>query len=243
VSRLAAEAHDYPPASARSGRSASETEKMRRMDWLTFTATVIGSITWPVVVLILLFPIRNRIADFIAPLAQRLVKAKLPGGTELEFRNELEKAEEKREALAIEGKLVATETPDEAAIVGSAEDPYLKLVQVSPEAAILQSFKVVEASILENRSELPNVKSNNLLEFVRQLHRAEVIDAQLVEQFQRVRNLRNFAVHASEPFTITTGEAIEYRNLCRSLAAGFRQAFEKLHDLSEPRPLSSSSFL
>jgi hypothetical protein len=105
-------------------------------------------------------------------------------------------------------------------------------VQVSPEAAILQSFKEVEAAILENREELPKVKGNNLLEFVRELHRAGAIDAQLLEQFQSVRNLRNIAVHASarsfEPFAIATGEAIEYRNLCRSLAAAFRQAFRAI---------------
>jgi len=201
------------------------------MDLLTFIASVTGSIAWPGLALILLFPIRNRIGDLIASLAARLVKAKLPGGTELEFGPELEKAVEKSEELAIEGKLVATEQSD----LGTVEDPYLRLVQVSPEAAILQSFKEVEASILENKSELPNVRGNNLLEFVRKLHSAGAIDAQLVEQFQSVRNLRNIAVHTREPFAITIGEALEYRNLCHSLAAGFRLAFAKLAHGREPR--------
>ena len=170
--------------------------------------------------------------DLIASLLTKMVRAKLPGGIEFEFSNELEKAREKFEGLAIEGKLAAIEKPDQATIIGTAEDPYLKLVKVSPEAAILQSFKEVEASILENRNELPDVKGNNLLEFVQALHRAGAIDSQLVEQFQRVRNLRNIAAHAREPLVITTGEALEYRNLCHSLAAGFHRAFALVHGLN-----------
>jgi hypothetical protein len=202
------------------------------MDWLTFIASLTGSIAWPIVALTLLIFIRNRIGDLIVSLANRLEKAKLPGGTELKFRNELEKAMEKDEELAIEGKVAATEKPDQATIVGTADDPYLRLAEVSPEAAILHSFKEVEASILENRNELPNVRGNNLLEFVQALHRAGAIDSPLVEQFERVRNLRNIAAHAREPLAITTGEALEYRNLCHSLAAGFHRAFALLHGLN-----------
>jgi hypothetical protein len=205
---------------------------VRHLDWLTFIASLTGSIAWPGVALILLFPVRNQIGALIASLATKMVKAKLPGGIEFEFGPELEKAIEKAEALAIEGKLPAIEKSDQSALVGTAEDPYLRLVQVSPEAAILQSFKEVEASILENRNELPNVRGNNLLEFVQALHRAGAIDSPLVEQFERVRKLRNIAAHAREPLAITTGEALEYRNLCHSLAAGFHRAFALLHGLN-----------
>jgi hypothetical protein len=160
----------------------------------------------------------------------------IPGTSiEFEFTAELAKAVDKSEALAIEGRLSSTEKPDQAAITAIVEDPYLTLAELSPAAAIIEAFKDVEVSILENKNELPGVKGDNLLQFVYTLDKLKLIDSRLVEQFVRVRKLRNIAVHTSERFTIPPGEVLQYRELCRALATAFRNAFAKLRHGGEPR--------
>ncbi|MGB9152010.1 MAG: hypothetical protein WCD70_02870 [Alphaproteobacteria bacterium] len=204
------------------------------MDWLSFISSLISSLAWPAVAAIFLFMMRGRIGILINALASRITKAKLPGGIELEFSEKIEEAREESEVLAMEGKLVAAFKQNQPESLAKVEDKYLTLAQVSPEAAVLEAFKEVEMAIMDNKAELPEIKGGNLFAFVRQLHLAEFIDQKVVDQFQRVRELRNLAVHSKEPLAISIGEAMEYRSLCLSLASTLRFVFAQMNHARQP---------
>ena len=206
------------------------------MNFLAFLASVIGSLAWPTVAALFLFLIRTRIGVLIDALAARITKAKLPGGIEFEFSQKLEEARDEFEALVIEGKLSVP--PVTETLAKANEDTYLKLAQISPPAAILEAFKEVELVIINNRDEFKDVKGHNLRGIVYELQRNELIDGQLVEQFNRVSQMRNLAAHAGSTSNISIGEAIEYRSLCRSLASAFDVAFARLKDITRSSGLA-----
>lgn len=203
------------------------------MDWLTFIADITQSIIWPVVVLVFLIIARKRIYVLMDAIAERLIKAKLPGGIELEFAQKLKEASDKSEALEIEGKsLMYLQQQQQQQLLKSWKEEDLALAKTSPTAAIFHFFREVEEVILEVKRELPYIKTRNTIEFVKELNRNGLIDNEVVEQFNRVRELRNLVVHARQSFTI--GEALEYRMICLSLAAAFRLAFSKRSHARKP---------
>lgn len=175
------------------------------------------------------------------PAASRL---KIPGG-EAEFSKEIKEAREKNEELltdAASEEHLALPRAEAVAAPLTADDPRLALAKISPEAAIIEAFKDLERVLMENKhllldSHMPAIaptRHRNLLEYVRDLQRAELISGDLVEQFLRVRQLRNLAVHPTGKSNISVGAAIEYRDLCESLAAAFRAAFARLEVLRQP---------
>jgi hypothetical protein len=219
------------------------------MDALSFFASVIKTLAWPAVVAYLLYLLKGNVGRIFENLADRVTKLKVPGG-EAEFSKELAKAREKEEELVIEeaegGRLASPEVQSLAAPI-KADDPYVALAKASPEAAIIEAFKELERLIVENRALLtvgvtpaaPGSIRRNLAEYVDELHRGELISREVVDQFRRVRELRNIAAHESGHPDISVGAAIEYRELCLSLAAAFTFALVRLHGLYETRPLGT----
>jgi hypothetical protein len=58
------------------------------MDWLQFFASIIGSLAWPAVVLVVLWYNRHRLAN----LPDWIEELTLPGGTKVKFTRALDKA-------------------------------------------------------------------------------------------------------------------------------------------------------
>jgi hypothetical protein len=148
------------------------------VDWLTFISIVATAIAWPVVAVLLLIITRKRLGMLIDAIAKRVIKAKLPGGIEFEFSEKLDKAREEQQELLVEGKVAYDNT---GPTYFRTDDPYFLLAQLSPEAAVVESFKEVEAAIIENRLELASVTGRNLGDFVRELSRAELVDSKVVD--------------------------------------------------------------
>lgn len=197
------------------------------MDWKTFFSNIITTVAWPSVALVFIILTRNKF-DKLLEIFSRLQKAKFPG-VEVEFSEALEKARDASEFIAIEQS--PTNIPEKEAIsLPQPNDLYLKLAQDFPEAAIMTAFQEVEQAIIEHKDKFPDIKGYNLGAFVTQLARAELLSPEIVDQFKRVRNLRNIAAHSKGPNNISAGEALEYRAICRSLAEIFHAAFLKVGD-------------
>jgi len=60
------------------------------MDWLTFAASIINSVAWPIVIIIVVLLFRSNILDILPSLSKLKYK-----GIEVEFRKELYKLKEK----------------------------------------------------------------------------------------------------------------------------------------------------
>jgi len=215
------------------------------MDWLSFFASVIKSLAWPAVVLVLSVMLRKRIGPALERLFDRATKIKGPGGFEADFERDLIEAREKSEELEIE---TAAANPPNAQQIAqmlpptAPDDPYIALAKLSPEAAILEAFKEVERALIENRSAVygPTTASTlsttrlNLSQIVRDLNNTGAISSEVLEQFRRVRELRNLAAHPTGNSDLSIAAAVEYRNLCQSLISAFNLGFGKLSVLREP---------
>lgn len=190
------------------------------MDWLQFLSSVIGSLAWPLVVLVLLVLLRRH----LGPLAGRLEELSLPGGAKAKFKEQLESGRQSAETVALDAPN-AIERPVSPAMDGT----FLELAKNYPDAAISQAWKEVEDVLLEIRGRLPDVQErSNLNSVVRRLKERGLIDGAAEKLFLNLRQARNTAVHAGKSARITTGEAVEYRDQVRVLLSLFRSVLERL---------------
>jgi hypothetical protein len=192
------------------------------MDWLQFTSTIIAALAWPSIVIALLVLVRRQ----LGPLVERVVELKLPGGAEAKFKEHLATSTEEAEeaALGMAGQAERRATPDRA---------FLELAKNFPSAAILQSWKDVEAILQQIRERLPGMQSRHKFDsVVRRLVDQKLIDASAEKLYQSLRQARNTAVHASDSVNIPQGEVLEYRDRVSTLSSLLQGALDRL----PPRP-------
>src|SRR5574344_764540 len=104
------------------------------MDWKTFIAQIINSIAWPLVVVFIVYQLKDRLAE----LLPRLKKLKHKD-TELEFA-------EKLNELAIDSEATKETTPaiERKPEINEQFNFLLKLAEISPRSAVLESYRVLE---------------------------------------------------------------------------------------------------
>ena len=199
------------------------------MDWLTFTTNVltfisslVASLAWPAVAIILLILLRPQLAS----LARRLEKLTLPGGASAEFSKQLDEARKATEEIKEADSSAAASPPSPT--LTEPDDPYLELANKFPEAAIMQSYKEIEAALASFREAFPKLPRTDV-QLMHELTRSQLIDPEIMPLFHRVRNLRNAAVHAGGE-AITRGEALEYRSICQFLLTRIKEAMDRLKD-------------
>lgn len=200
------------------------------MDWVTFTSNAISSLSWPVVVLVLLIMVRRQLVG----LAGRLIKLSLPGGVEASFGKGLEESREKVEEILIEDHENNDEDDETRTISGRATDSEgqkeFDLAQSFPEAAVLEAFKKVEDILLKNTDKLSKIrKGRGLMSYIRALHETETIDTNTIILFEKLYQLRSLAAHGGGPSRIMPGEALEYQEQCDILIDKLEMAFDHLN--------------
>ncbi|MER9190241.1 hypothetical protein [Mesorhizobium australicum] len=188
------------------------------MDYLTLLVNLIGAIAWPVALVVVMLVFRKQLVK----LAGRVRAVSGPAGISATFADELEKARE-----AVEQTSPSARQLERPALEIS--DPYLELAKAYPEAAIMNSYKELEAFLADAMGANSRVVSPTILMTV--LYNKQEIPSELFDLFQRVRNARNLAVHSSA--RLTTGEAIEFRALVGSLIEAIRPLAAKLKQLAD----------
>jgi hypothetical protein len=193
------------------------------MGLLAFIASIASSLAWPAVVLFLLFLLRPHLRGLTA----RLEELTLPGGTKAKFVTQLEAAREQSENIVLaEGEPLPQ--------IGTAGvEQYLELANTSPEAAIMQAYKTLESIAITFQNKIPRRDRNNLARIILDLHRRERLESSWVELFEKIRRLRNLAVHAGAAQPITPGEAIEYASMCRLLSDKLYEIFGQLPEVEQ----------
>jgi len=184
------------------------------MDWLAFVASVIGSLAWPVTLLVGFFLIKGHISELF-PFIERLKYKDF----EIEFRKTVhELAERSRAALPVpeveEGPQVAT-------------DRLYSLAEISPRSAVLEAWLQVETAAAEAlQAKQPTLTSKVSgiapLRLGEYLNRHEIINRAQLEIFHRLRELRNKAVHVGDA-VFRPEEVGEYIALATSLASQIRR--------------------
>ena len=177
------------------------------MDWLSFLSSVIGSLAWPASLLLLVLVLRKPIRELL-PGLQRLRYKEL----ELEFERRIEEIREE----------VAEELPANArlALPAPESDAILRLAEVSPRAAVLEAWRILELAALAAARRLGgDALRGATITFhaIRFLERAPTVDRSAVSLLRDLRGLRNQAAHAPE-FALTRASALGYAATAATIA-------------------------
>ena len=106
------------------------------MDWLTFTAQMTGSLAWPLVVVIVIWQLKDKLSELIPRLSKLKHRE-----TEIEFT-------EKMTELVSDRK--EDKKPISQAQTQEAQEQFsflMKLAEVSPRSAVTESFRVLELAV------------------------------------------------------------------------------------------------
>jgi hypothetical protein len=176
------------------------------MDWLTFISKLVEALAWPSVVVGVLLFLRNELPSIVRSL--RKLKFK---DVEMEFG-------EAAKALAAETKRAMPVTDQDFPVMGLSYNAVLSrlsdLADLSPRAAILEAWLLVEASAAEylrKHHSAPRTPFPGPLRLLEGLRQAEVLTPPQEAAFEHLRRLRNDAVHTpdAEFTTIAVANYVE----------------------------------
>jgi hypothetical protein len=188
-----------------------------QMDWKQFIASVIGSLAWPVATVLIVYFFRDQIRRVIGHI--RKIGA---GSVNVELSEKIEEAVDAGQLVQVEKGL----TPPD--VVGL--DPtLLQLVKSFPEAALIQSFKELEALILQIRGRMPDERPyRNLYEVMKALEKDKFIPQSAVTLFQSLRDARNAAAHGKGEEELSSSEALDLIRQIKLLQEVLRQVLDQL---------------
>jgi hypothetical protein len=167
------------------------------VDWKQFIASVVGSLAWPIAVVVIVHIFKDRLRLLIGH-----IKKIGAAGVNVELSEKVEEAIDAGEVVQVEKGISA---PDIAGL-----DPtLLQLAKSFPEAALIQSFKELEALILQIRERMPDARPyRNLYEVLKALEKLEFIPSSAIALFQSLREARNAAAHGKGEEELSSSEAI-----------------------------------
>jgi hypothetical protein len=188
------------------------------VDLLNFIANVVGSLAWPVTVggiVCVLWRNRRDLARFVKTIKYKDV--------ELTLRDDFEKATDLADGIratlpALQQEAAALPAPD-------IDDRLMKIARLDPTLAVLSSWQKLEAKIIQL------IQHNGLMRFVsppsfmRRLRELEKLTPQDIELYDRLRSIRNEAVHATQSKNrgLSLGEVAEYDKLIDTLVERLEQ--------------------
>lgn len=168
------------------------------MSWMEFLASLVNSLAWPATLLVVAILSRRPLARTLRAAVLRRLKAG-PGGVELEWDRALAEAQTE---LALEPR------PSEAAAslesIGETENDFLdemrQLARISPEAAVMESYRRVEQELrplLEARVPPPSKRRrwSSLIPLARQAVQSNVLQPHEVALLKDLSALRNASAH------------------------------------------------
>ena len=187
------------------------------MDWKQFVASIFSSLAWPIAIIVLAILFKNQIREKLAQI--RKFGA---AGVNFEIAEQVKEVQRAGEAVELE----QTNGPRDAIEL----DPGLMILAKSfPEAAVLQSFKGIEAVLLRIRQRLPDNKPHrNLNEVLKALADDSQISQNVITLFQSLRQARNTAAHAKDEKSMAPGEAIELIEQMKVLQDLLESVLQKL---------------
>ncbi|WP_165976056.1 DUF4145 domain-containing protein [Pseudomonas putida] len=168
------------------------------MDWLQFFASIVGSLAWPGAAVASVFMLRTPLGK-VVPLI-RTLKYK---DWQIDVGQELEAAREKVEGNSGDNAIAVPEEPTPA---------IRQLAQIDPRAAVLSAWAPVELALQELGRETGAYQIGvPLYVLVKRLHGQGVVDDGTYQVLERLRRIRNEAVHLNE---ISFDEAISMGEMC-----------------------------
>jgi len=183
------------------------------MDPLQLIAELAKALAWPCAIIIIFFALRKQIVERLPDVESFEYK-----GLKVGFAKQVER-------VSSEAKQVLPESANGFLLNPPVEDSRRQLAELSPRAAILESWIELERAAidsLKNRG-LPisdrDIHRPKLL--LSELRKAELLNASQVQVWEHLRTLRNAAAHATN-LRITPDTAKEFVDI----ASSFERVFQ-----------------
>lgn len=192
------------------------------MDWLTFTAAVIEHLAWPATVLTVLVMLRRPITKLLPDL--RKVKYK---DLEVDFGKGLEQVEKKLDEVTSTVPAAIEHQPDspQESLPKTRKELVSKIADLSPSAAILESWKNVDRALEFYFSARGVKRPLSGQSIARQLDSDPNFPPLLVSAYQELRLLRNKAVHERD--VVSAAHAMEFDEQASRLALALIEAGQR----------------
>jgi hypothetical protein len=186
------------------------------MDLFQFLASIVKSLAWPVAVLVLAILLRVPLARLLTTLTHLKYK-----DLELDFGRELKQLEKEAKAIDITPRQPRSVAPSKSSPQQLLEEA-ARLAQDFPQPAVAVGWQAVEDELLSAVMRLaisPDYPPHNsALKNAEMLREQNAIDERTFELLNRMRMLRNLAVHgARNRVPITGEEAVEFLALARGV--------------------------
>lgn len=160
------------------------------MDWLTFISNITSSLAWPIVVVLIIWLLKDKLGELIP----RLTKLK-HRETEIEFAEKITELVSDRQDD--KKPMVVAQTQEAQAQLTF----LMKLAEVSPRAAVTESFRALELAlekaVVKAFPELEPKDFRNSLE-VQKLLKDKLLEPDLFYRIRELRALKNKATHMED---------------------------------------------
>lgn len=183
--------------------------------WLEFYSSLVDSLSWPTVVLILAFIFRTQIRSLLKKIDSVRI-----GDREVKFAREMEVATKQARMAGLSGPINRSrerEVPDDVSqflmqkVHSSGNDPW---------STVIGSWSDVERELVSTceRLELPLMPSENysFRETTRVLQSSGQLDEGVSKLLDQLRYLRNVAAHGA-PFDISPSLGEAYEHICHEV--------------------------
>jgi hypothetical protein len=179
------------------------------MGGLEFTSSVIGSLAWPIAAVVIAIIFRAQIAG----LLKRIRQASW-GDTKVNFADELDKIENDAPSVnLLPDAQIVQQLLDNQPI----DDRFQALLAISPNAAIMDSWRGIEKSIHDlavEHSLSENIDKMRVDQLALGLKSKGHLTVKALKTISEMRNLRNRAAHNAE---ITVTDALRFDELARRM--------------------------
>ena len=171
------------------------------MDRLTFFSTVINSLAWPLITIVVILLLKDPLANLISRITQVKygeLDIKLREGAKTVIEEVAKKSGQKTRGAAT----------------------------VSPKAAVNDAWQRVELAAFETADQLGGVRSKSKMtpsEALKYLENENALDESIIDAIRNMQDLRNQAVHAPD-YALTSGSALEYSIAADSLVNYLKDA-------------------
>jgi len=166
------------------------------MDWLQFIASVIGSMTWPMAILVIVLTFRDEVERMLKQ-AKKLGAA----GISLELSERVAAARDAADEVRGE--------QNESTEASGLDTTMLKMAKTFPEAAVVQAYRELERVAHRLKARLGDQNPQQTYGIIQTLRDKGEITDSVVKLFERLREAKNTAAHAKGNDALTPAEAVE----------------------------------
>ena len=185
------------------------------MDWLTFVSKIADAVAWPLALIVASLLIRKPLLRAV-PFLRKLKYSDV----EVEFSQEISSL--RKEITSVEGKDTTRQFSP-----AKIPDRIIQIVSISPRAAIMESWKDVEAAIIaiaqRDKSIADRIGKESPLELVSHLEKAGKLSRPVADFIRRLDTLLNKYKWA-EGIRVDPDLALEIIDICISFAAALSAA-------------------